>query len=289
MTIGSFEITINKGNTPLRITVGCDKATDEKQFIAVHLACPKCNNRIRQKNVCVTPSCENNGKEIIWGEANKLVCLDEKNAELQRAFTSDEYKSIFEKSKTARIEIIGITPLSAINRIGIMASYYLTPKSEKKDKAKTQENNYFYSMLKEAMTNQYALIGKVMLRSKENLCVIYDFGEALLLQTMYYNDEIREIKTFENTALNSQDKLMAKEWIKQIVNSEAFDVSLLKNEDKQIIINKCFDLISNKDIPVLENPIEERKPFVNNPFAMTKPQTQTQLKEQEKEKEVLAK
>jgi len=268
MSLGSFEISINKGSMPLNVNVSMEKATDEKQFIGVHLACPKCNERLKQKNICVNVNCENYSKNIEFSETKRLVCLDEKNAELQRVFTLADYKKIFEKAKTTRIEIIGITELKNINRIGVMSSYYLKPKLEKKDKIKTQENLYLYTMLKEALSNGYALVGKVMIRNKENLCVIFDFGEVLLLQSYYYADEIRDIGEVNLAQLTAKDKVMAKEWITEIVEKEKFDFGNLRNLDKKEIIEKCLDLIKNKDIPVIEQK-KEIKQFIN-PFAVRK-------------------
>lgn len=277
MPIGSYELTINKGNIPLIININCEKATDEKQYINIHLACPKCNNRIKQKNICINPKCENYEKEISFTETKKLVCLDEKNTELQRSFTQDEYKKIFEKQKTTRIEIIGITETEKINRIGIFASYYLTPKIDKKDKTKSNENEYFFAMLKEAIKNKYALVGKIMLKNKENLCYITDYENILLLQMIYYNDEIRTTKQYEPPNLTTQDKQMAREWINQIIKKENFDFGLLVNENKQTIIKKCLDLIKNKDIPVIK---EETKPKITiNPFAQA-------LNQQKQKKEI---
>jgi non-homologous end joining protein Ku len=284
MSLGTFEISINKGSIPLKVNVSMDKATDEKQFIGVHLGCPKCDERLKQRNVCVNSKCENLNHDIGYSEAKRLVCLDEKNAELQRAFSFEEYKKIFEKTKTTRIEIIGITDLKNINRIGVMSSYYLKPKDEKKDKAKTQENAYLYSMLKEALRNGYALIGKIMVRSKENLCVISDFGEALLLQNYYYADEIREIGDLKIADLTTKDRVMAKEWITGIVENEKFDFGNLRNLDKKKIIEKCLDLIKNKDIPVIEQK-EERKQFAN-PFAIRTETTKAKMTEREKENDL---
>lgn len=259
MSIGSYELVINKGAMPLRVPLKCTKATDSKSFIGVHLSC-NCGGRVKQKNYC--SEC---GEEVPYAEAKRLVCLDEKNPELQRVFSLEEYKSIFEKQKTMQIEAIGIVEKKNISSIGVMSSYYLSPSMDKRDKRKNEQTNYFYAMLKEAIGDSFVVVGKVMLRSKENLCVISSVGKGLLMQLMYYNDEIRDNDDkVELIDLSQSDKQMAKQWLSSVVDNK-FDYGLLVNEDRTKIIERVMNLIENK-----EKIVEEVKPIketaFNNPF-----------------------
>src|ERR1700677_2659408 len=89
--------------------------------------------------------------------------------------------------KSELIEIQDFVDLEEIDPIFFRQSYYLAPKGKGSDRA--------YALLLEAMneTNKVG-IATLVLRDKEHLVAIRPSEKVLMLETMYFEDEIRDPK-----------------------------------------------------------------------------------------------
>jgi DNA end-binding protein Ku len=97
--------------------------------------------------------------------------------------TKDELKDVA-PGKSELIEISDFVDLASIDPIHFRASYYIAPRGKGADRA--------YALLRQAMqeTNKIGIATFVM-RDKEHLVAIRPGSEALILETMYFPDEIR--------------------------------------------------------------------------------------------------
>ena len=169
-------------------------ATESKDisFVTLHASC---NSRLRQKRWCPYHEVEVEQSEVVRGFE----------------FAKDEYivmeESDFEElplNSTHTIEIVRFVDLGRIDPIHYEKSYYVEPEA-------VGVKPFF--LLKQALesTNRVA-VAKVALRQKEHLCLIRPYDKGLIMETMYYADEIRstaELELPEETAVTEAELQMA--------------------------------------------------------------------------------
>ena len=158
----------------VHIPVKLYAATESKEvhFHQLHKAC---FTPIHYQKVC--PTCET---EV---EADDLVRGYE-YAKGAYVTVSDEDLDQLPLSDARALQILDFVALSEVDPIRYMKSYFTAPDGPSLKP---------YRLLYEAMerTGKVA-IAKGVLRSKEHLCVIRNYRQALLLETVYYSDEIRD-------------------------------------------------------------------------------------------------
>jgi DNA end-binding protein Ku len=124
---------------------------------------------------------ERTGKEVDYGDivkgtevgGGKLVMLEQ-----------EELDSVA-PGRSKSLDLHAFVDLEEIDPIYYQKSYYLGPGSE--ETAKT------YALLRDAMAKvQRAAIGTLVMRGKEYLAAIRPDGKLLVLETMYFADEVRD-------------------------------------------------------------------------------------------------
>jgi DNA end-binding protein Ku len=97
--------------------------------------------------------------------------------------TPEELESV-EPGKTRTIDIEDFVDLSEIDPIYFEKSYHLAP-DDRGEKP--------YALLREAMRRaDRVAIGRFVMRTKQYLAAIRASGDALVLETMYFGDEVRD-------------------------------------------------------------------------------------------------
>lgn len=113
--------------------------------------------------------------------------------------TDDEYEQIAKKQKR-RIDLASFVDLGQIDPVYYDRTYYVLP---------SEAGRKPYVLLTQAMEEtERAGIGRFLLRSKPHLVALRTKGQVLLLQTMYYADEVRDLEIVERevgTPLGSED------------------------------------------------------------------------------------
>ena len=146
----------------------------------------KCKSRIRYKKVC--PVCNISDlkpEDIVKGyeyEKDKYVIME-----------SEDFENIkTEKDKT--ITILHFADLKEIDPIFYEKTYYVAPNGS--DKA--------YVLLKTALeSEQKVAIGRTVLGTKETMVTIRPAKEGLVIETMYFLEEIKAIpKGYANVEVN---------------------------------------------------------------------------------------
>jgi DNA end-binding protein Ku len=134
------------------------------------------NDRIRYKRVN-----ERTGKEVDYGDIVK-------GAQVRRGryvmLEQDELDSVA-PGRSRSLEIARFVDLDEIDPIHFAKTYYLGPRDA--------ESKRTYALLRDAMaqTNR-AAIAQFVMRSKEYLAAIRADGDLLVLETMFFADEIRD-------------------------------------------------------------------------------------------------
>jgi DNA end-binding protein Ku len=157
---------------------------------------------IRYQRVCQAEGVEVPYEDIVKGyeiEKDRYVVL-----------TDEDLDSIPVASSRA-IDIRQFVDIKDIDPIYFQKSYYLAP-----DEVGAKPYQLLRATLEE--TGRVA-VAKIAIREKEHLAVIRPLGEALVLETMFWPDEIREVPLPEiryKTDLRPQEVKMAKSLIQNL-------------------------------------------------------------------------
>ncbi len=170
--------------------------------IHFHQLHKECHTRVKQQLYC--PTCERTieRSEIIKGyeyEKGRYVVVDEE--EIKKAAPPT--------AKT--MEIMEFVKSAEVDPIFFESSYYLAP-----DEAGEKP----YALLFEALRRTgYVAIAKIAMHSREHVVILRPGQQGILMHTMYYRDEIRQVEEFRtNTSLVKEKEL---ELAKSLVESLA--------------------------------------------------------------------
>lgn len=146
----------------------------QKNEIRFHYLHERCKTPIKYERRCPACGVEVPQEEIVWGyeyQPGSYVVLREEDFDRLPG----------EATKT--IDILDFVDLAEIDPIFFDKSYYLEP---------NQGGEKAYALLKRAMleTGKIA-IARVVIRAKETLCALRVAGNALVMATMFYPEEVR--------------------------------------------------------------------------------------------------
>ena len=160
---------------------------------------------------------EDSGKEVTWENIVKAYDYNGKYVVLD---DEDFQKASPEKSKI--IEIVEFVKETEIQSIFYETPYYLEPQ---KSGVKA------YALLREALKKTGKVgVGNFVMRTKESLCVLKPMENAILLQGIRFEQEIREMNELDIPAksdVSPAEMKMAIALIDQL--SSKFDISKFKD------------------------------------------------------------
>lgn len=201
-TVWKGSISFGLVNIPVRMFTATQHR--EIRFRQLHKVC---NTPIRYTKTCPTCEREVANEEIVSGfeyEKDHFVLV-----------TDEEREAITPETRKA-IEILEFVQLDEIDPIYFEKSYYLSPQ-ETGEKA--------YSLLREAMrrTGKIA-IAQVTLRNRQSLAVIRIWGPCILMETIFYPDEVRAVSQVpalpgEEVNLAENELAMAEQLIDSMTTS----------------------------------------------------------------------
>lgn len=148
-------------------------ATSSKD-VAFNMLHEKCKSRLNQKRWC--PVCE---AEVAWDE---IVKGYQYSKDQYVIFTEED----FEKAPVATKHTVNLSTFvkaQDIDPVYYEKSYYLEPE----DTAKKS----FALLMKTLQKKEQTAIGQIALREKERLCALRPHDGSIILETLYYPDEIR--------------------------------------------------------------------------------------------------
>ena len=159
----------------VNVPVGLFSATDDKaiHFNQFQAGTP---DRIRQKRVN-----ERTGEEVEYADVVKGYDLGGGEYVI---VTPEELESV-EPGRSRTIEITDFVDLDAIDPVYYRSAYYLAPQGEGARKA--------FALLRQVLADANKVaVATLVMRNKEYLVTIRPDDEALVLQTMYFSDEVRD-------------------------------------------------------------------------------------------------
>lgn len=203
-------------------------AATESKEIKFNYLHKECKTPISYQKFCPTCQKELSTADIVKGyeyEKGKYVILQDEDFE---KLPLDSIKAV---------QILDFVDLKEIDPIYYMKSYFLAP-----DDFGVKAYKLLYQALLE--TGKIA-IAKIFLRTKENLATLRIYQNCLLLETMFYPDEVRSPKSvpelnLEDVKIQENELQMAKSLIDNLTST--FDPGKYTSDYRQ----KLYDLIQAK-------------------------------------------
>lgn len=198
-TVWKGSISFGLVNIPVRLFT----ATEEKsvRFRQLH---KECHTPIRYRRMCLNCETEVEKEDIVKGyeiEDGRFVIL------------SDEELKAAQPEVQKTIDIVDFVELADIDPVYFNKTYYLSPQ---------ETGERAYSLLRKAMFDSNKIgIAQLTIRSKQSLAAVRVLDEAMVLETIFYPDEVRSVQDIpglpKEAALPDKELKMAKQLIDQLV------------------------------------------------------------------------
>jgi DNA end-binding protein Ku len=201
-------------NVPVRLY-----AATSNHDIRFHQVHEVDGGRIRQKRTCSV--C---GEEVAYSEIAKGYETDDG----QLIMLDDDDLASLPTASGHEIDVVQFVPADQVDALLLDKSYYLEPENKALKP---------YSLLREALreTDRMALV-KVALRQRETLALLRVRGNAIVLQTMLWPDEVREpdFPVLENDVeVRPQEMAMASSLIDSLAGD--FEVDEFSDEYRKAV------------------------------------------------------
>jgi DNA end-binding protein Ku len=190
-------------------------------------------------------------------------------------FTKEELE-VVEAPKSDEIEIVSFVPTEAVDRLYFNRAYYLGP-----DKGGARAYRLLSAALRE--TGRVA-IAKHATRGKQYIVMIRPHEDGLLMEQLYYADEIRSFSEIprEDGEVNEAELGLAIQLIDQAA-SEEFDATDFMDEVRERTLELIQQKIDGQEITAA--PAEESKTKIIDLMAALKASIEEEAAEAPKAKE----
>ena len=221
-------------------------ATQSKNiaFVTLHSTC---QTRLRQKRYCSTHDAEVELAEVVKGyeySKDQYVVMEE--ADFQN----------LPVPSTHTVNIAQFVDLKEIDPIYFDRSYVLEPESV--------GEKPFYLLRKTLESTDRVAVAKVSLRQKEHLCTLRPYGQAIIMATMYYPDELRSLEELtlpeEDSLVSDAELQMAATLVDQLTGS--FDPEQHEDEYRSAV-EKAIEARLTSAEPVTAAPAPARGKVVD--------------------------
>lgn len=229
-TVWKGSISFGLVNIPVKMFT----ATEDKdiRFKYIH---KECNTPINYKKVCPVCNKEVQPSEIAKGyeyEPGKYVIL-----------TEEDFASIDSKGEKA-VEILDFVKLEEIDPVYFDKTYYLAPQ---------ETGGKAYTLLREALNGKNRIaVAKITIRERESLAVIRVYNNVLVLETIFYPDEVRDYKQVlgipENVQVTKAELDMAVQLIDNL--TEVFNPNKYVDTYREKLFERITAKIEGKEVYV---------------------------------------
>src|SRR5215207_10028566 len=211
-TIWNGSINFGLVNIPIGLAVAQQRK--DTAFRTLHR---ECGTPIKQKRYCPVHERDVEADELVKGwefAKGQFVLVEE----------SDLEAVALQRSQS--VDIVRFVPVDQVDPIYFDRAYYLAP-------AGPEAQRRPYVLLLRAMQDAgMAAVGKFVLWGKENLCLIRPLGESLVLETLYFAEDIRAREEIDEvvgeTKVKDAELAMARQLVESLVGD--FDPEEYKNE-----------------------------------------------------------
>jgi DNA end-binding protein Ku len=174
-TVWKGYITFGLITIPVRLFAAA--RTERVSFNQIHGVC---GSRIKQQTFC--PRCE----RVV--ERSELVKGYEVEKDRYVIVSDEEIKSVAPASSD-NMEILEFVKAEGIDPIYFDASYFMVPEDAGK--------KAYHLLLETMQKSGYSAIAKIAMHQREFTVVVRPHADGLLLHTMFYPEEVREVPEFK--------------------------------------------------------------------------------------------
>jgi len=233
-TIWNGSINFGLVNIPIGLAVAQQRK--DTAFRTLHR---ECGTPIKQKRYCPFHERDVEADELVKGwefTKNQFVVVEESDLEAVAV------------QRSQSVDIIRFVPISQVDPIYFDRTYYLAP-------AGPDAQRRPYVLLLRAMQEaDMAAVGKFVLWGKENLCLIRPLGESLVLETLFFAEDIRPRKEIdeavEETEVKDPELAMARQLVDSLVGD--FDPKGYENEYRNDLRAMLEAKLEGKEIALPE-------------------------------------
>lgn len=176
-TVWKGSISFGLVNIPIKL-----HAATENKDIKLRQIHKECHTPISYQKVC--PGCDKEvtNEEIVKAyeyAKNKFVILDE-----------EELEKLKKENEDKAVEIIDFVKLEEIDPIYFERSYFIAPDNG---------GGKAYSLLRSALEESGKIgVAKIIIRSKEQLAIVRVYKDTLVMETIHFPDEVRNVQEVPN-------------------------------------------------------------------------------------------
>lgn len=230
-TMWTGSISFGLVNIPIKMYT----ATENKDIRFRYLH-KKCKTPIKYEKKCPTCNEPIHEEDIVRGyeyEPGHFVILSE-----------DDFKTVETEVQHKSIDILDFVHLKEIDPIYFDKSYYLAPQ---------ETGGKAYHLLREVMANTGKIaIAKITIRSKQSLAALRIYQNALVLETIFYPDEVRDVTLVpgipEGTELDQKEMDIATQLVENL--TAKFDPDKYKDNYREALIALIDSKIKGKEVHV---------------------------------------
>ena len=230
----------------VNIPVGLAPATKpsaRQSDVSFRMLHRECGTPIKQKRFCPVHERDVEADELVRGwEVAKGQFVMVEDADLEAIEQHDTSRSI---------EIGRFVRLEEVDPVFFDRTYFLVP-------AGAEAARRPYVLLLEAMKGAgVAALGRFVLAGKEKLCLIRPMGEALALETLFVNEDVKDHAEIDEAVAAAELKEPELELAKQIIASLSapFDAAELKSEYRESLRSLLEAKLAGQEITAPE-PVE---------------------------------
>lgn len=246
-TVWKGYITFGLITIPVRLFAAA--RTERVSFNQIHQVC---GSRIKQQTFC--PHCE---RTI---ERNELVKGYEVEKDRYVIINDEDVKQIAPASSD-NMEILEFVRAEGIDPIYFDASYFMVPEEAGK--------KAYHLLLQTMRKSGFSAISKIAMHQREYTVVVRPHSDGLLLHTMFYPEEVREVPEFrrdETVNVKPQEVALAEKLVEGLAAD--FDPSKYHDEYQQKLMQMIDAKREGQAIPG-EKP-KQRAPVIDLMQALQK-------------------
>lgn len=215
-TIWKGGISFGLVNIPIKLYTAT-----ESHALGFTLLHAKCHTPLKYHRWC--PKCE---QEVLWEETIKGLETDKDNY----LVLTKELLAKLKPEKSEKIEVLEFIDEKALDPLYFNHQYYVTP---------DKKNDSAFALFSAGLNRLGKIaIGKFTMRDKEYVCALRPYKNYLLLITLHYAHEIKNIEALEfhaeKVTLASKEVELAEELINKL-SVKKFDMSQFKDTFAQKI------------------------------------------------------
>jgi len=184
-TVWKGHLTFGLVSVPIRLYAAA--RTETVSFNQLHKTC---GTRVKQKLFC--PSCEKTVErsELVKGaevEGGRFVLVED-----------TDLQAMAPESGTS-MEVLEFVKLEEVDPVYFDSSYYMVAEN------KAGEKPYFL-LQKSLQEMHYAAIAKLSKANREHIVIVRPSGPGLMLHTLFYQDEVRQVADYGQDDVQLSDK-----------------------------------------------------------------------------------